>query len=230
MSTDDTSSGLAIRSFVRRAGRLTDAQANAVTQHWRTFGLSPDGLLDFDAVFGRRAPRFLEIGFGMGDALLELAAANPGHDYVGVEVHEPGIGRLLRGLSDQQLNNVRVIRGDAADIVRKHIADASLAGVLVFFPDPWPKKRHHKRRLIQSGFTQLLADKLECGGQLHLATDWDDYACQMLSVLGAQPQLCNLAGNGCFARRPDSRPMTKFEIRGVRLGHGIWDLLFERAD
>ena len=236
MAADDSASasasaasGRAIRSYVRRAGRLTNAQRSAVEQHWPAFGLVPQGSLDLDAVFGRAAARYLEIGFGMGDALLEMAACNPEFDYLGVDVHEPGIGRVLRGLSEQALGNVKVIRGDAVQVLREHVPDASLTGVLVYFPDPWPKKRHHKRRLIQQTFVQLLSAKLACGGQLHLATDWEDYASHMLQVVDAEPLLHNLAGDGHYSRRPDARPMTKFEARGTRLGHGVWDLMFERT-
>ena len=220
----------AVRSFVRRAGRLTGAQRQAVERHWPAFGLEPSGVLDFSAVFGRSAKCSMEIGFGMGDALVELAAATPERDFLGVEVHEPGIGRVLRGISESSLANVRIVRGDAVDLLRHHIADHSLDTVLVFFPDPWPKKRHHKRRLIQPAFVALLAGKLSAGGRLHLATDWQDYALHIRDVVNADQRFRNLAADGGFSPRPATRPVTKFEARGTRLGHGVWDLVYERVE
>ena len=187
-----------------------------------------DRPLDSGAVFGRQAPLLLEIGFGMGDATAQVAAAAPDHDFIGVEVHEAGIGALLKRIGDGGLHNLRIVRHDAVDVLRQMIAAASLAGVHIWFPDPWHKKRHHKRRLIQPDFVALLQSRLQPGGYLHCATDWQDYAEQMLQVLSAEPGLVNEAGSGAFAVRPAWRPLTKFENRGLQLGHGVWDLLFRR--
>lgn len=183
-------------------------------------------LLDLDTVFDRQAPRVLEIGFGMGAATAAIARAHPDIDYLGVEVHTPGVGALLKQIGELRLNNVRIIQHDVVEVLEHMLADASLDGVHIFFPDPWPKKRHHKRRLIQAAFVATLVQKLKPGGYLHLATDWADYAQQMLEVLDAHPQLLNTCAG--FAPRPDYRPLTKFEQRGVRLGHGVWDLVFKR--
>ena len=185
-------------------------------------------MLNLDVTFGRRAPRFLEIGFGMGDALFAMACVNPGHDYLGVEVYEPGIGSLLRRLAAAGVANVRIIRGDASALLRQSIPDRSLAGAYLFFPDPWPKKRHHKRRIVQPSFVNLVASKLCPGGRFHLATDWEEYAQQMLAVLETEPALVNTAGAGRFHPRPSERPQTKFECRGTKLGHLVRDLVFAR--
>jgi tRNA (guanine-N7-)-methyltransferase len=186
-----------------------------------------DHVLDLDDVFGRIAPRILEIGFGMGGATAAIALANPETDYLGVEVHTPGVGALLKQIGELGLENLRIIQHDAVEVLQHMIPDASLDGVHIFFPDPWHKKRHHKRRLVQPDFVALLVRKLRHGGYLHLATDWADYAQQMQSVLAANPDLVNTAAG--FAPRPEYRPLTKFEQRGVRLGHGVWDLIFRRA-
>lgn len=216
-----------IRSFVRREGRMTDAQRRALETLWPKYGLEPgESPLDLDALFGRRAPRLLEIGFGMGDALLEMAERHPENDYLGIEVHRPGVGRLLARLEEKGLRNVRVICADAVEVLRKAIPDASLDAVYLFFPDPWPKKRHHKRRIVQPPFVALLGQKLTHGGILHMATDWEDYAQYMLAVLSAAPGFANTAGPGAFTPRQEERPMTKFERRGERLGHPVWDLVF----
>ncbi|HEY9240181.1 MAG TPA: tRNA (guanosine(46)-N7)-methyltransferase TrmB, partial [Burkholderiaceae bacterium] len=175
---------------------------------------------------GREAPRMLEIGFGMGDATAAIAAALPGTDFIGVEVHTPGVGALLKQIGERGLGNLRVIQHDAVDVLQQMVAPASLAGVHVFFPDPWHKKKHNKRRLIQPEFVALLASRLAAGGYLHCATDWQPYAEQMLAVLGAEPGLRNTAAG--YAPRPAYRPLTKFENRGLKLGHGVWDLVFER--
>lgn len=222
-----------IRSFVRREGRMTDAQHRALETLWPKYGLDPGaGPLDLDASFGRRAPRLLEIGFGMGDALLEMAERHPENDYLGIEVHRPGVGRLFARLEEKGLRNVRVICADAVEVLRKAIPDASLDVVYLFFPDPWPKKRHHKRRIVQPPFVALLGQKLIHGGVLHMATDWEGYAQHMLAVLSAAPGFVNTAGPGAFTLRPGERPMTKFERRGERLGHPVRDLVFryERQD
>jgi len=216
-----------VRSFVLRAGRLGTGQARALTE------LGPRFLLpfetaptDWDAAFGRQAPRVLEIGFGMGQATAAIAAARPDLDFIGVEVHQPGVGALLREIGTSGLDNIRIVQHDAVEVLRQMVPPAALAGLHVFFPDPWHKKRHHKRRLIQPALVDLLASRLAPGGWLHCATDWDDYARQMLQVLGACTGLANSADG--FATRPAMRPMTKFESRGLKLGHGVWDLFFTR--
>ncbi len=216
-----------VRSYVRREGRLTRGQQRAIETLWPRFGvefsLEP---LDPDALFGRRAPRVLEIGFGDGEALIAMAQTHPEMDFLGVEVHRPGVGSLLRQAQAQALNNTRVICADAVEVLTHQLPDACLDRIQIFFPDPWPKKRHHKRRLIQPAFVALLARKLKPRGYLHLATDWEDYAQHMLAVLGASPEFMNTEKG--FAPRPDYRTLTKFERRGQRLGHGTWDLIFQR--
>jgi tRNA (guanine-N7-)-methyltransferase len=186
-----------------------------------------DAPLDFAVVFGRAAPVVVEIGFGMGAATAAIAATTPAVDYLGIEVHPPGVGALLQRIDEAQLANVRIVQEDAVEVLRRMIAPRSLAGIHVFFPDPWPKKRHHKRRLIQPEFVGLLASRLANGATLHCATDWEPYAEQMLAVLSAEPSLVNAAGAG-FAARPLARPLTKFEQRGLALGHGVRDLVFTR--
>ncbi len=214
-----------------RAGRMTDGQQRGLDQGLPRFGLSVEaGAPDFDALFGRAAPRTLEIGFGMGQSLLEMAAAAPEQDFIGVEVHRPGVGALLNGLLTQQLTNVRVYPCDAMEVLRTCVADASLDRLLLFFPDPWHKARHHKRRIVQPAFVQLVRQKLKVGGVLHMATDWAAYAEQMLEVLSAAPGYHNQASDGGYVPRPEERPVTKFERRGERLGHGVWDLKFQRID
>ena len=219
-----------IRSFVTRAGRLSPAQSRALEELGPRFCIPyARGILDFDQAFGRRAPTILEIGFGMGETTAAIAAAMPQSNFIGVEVHTPGVGSLLKQIGEQGLQNLRLIQHDAFEVVSHMIAPASLTGVHVFFPDPWHKVRHNKRRLIQAPFAELLASRLAPGGYLHCATDWQDYAEQMLAVLTAEPSLQNKAA--AYAPRPEYRPMTKFERRGLRLGHGVWDVVFEkRAD
>jgi tRNA (guanine-N7-)-methyltransferase len=216
-----------IRSFVVRAGRMGPGQARALSELGPRFLLPFSAEpLDFDATFGRAAPRILEIGFGMGDATAAIAAALPATDFIGVEVHTPGVGALLKQIGERGLGNLRLVQHDAVDVLQEMIAPGSLAGVHVFFPDPWHKKKHNKRRLIQPGFVALLASRLAPGGTLHCATDWQPYAEQMREVLSAEPLLDNTAAG--FAPRPDYRPLTKFENRGLKLGHGVWDLVFKR--
>jgi len=217
-----------IRSFVIRGGRLTSAQRRALDSLWSRYGLEPALALDWDQVFGRSAPRFVEVGFGNGDALLDLAERHPERDYLGIDVHPPGVGRLLAGLEARGLRNVRVMRQDALEVFERWISDASLDGVYVWFPDPWPKKRHHKRRLVQRPFAGLVTCKLKAGGLFHLATDWEHYARQMLDVTMDLEGLFNLAGEGRFAAGQGERPATRFQRRGERLGHGVWDLMLER--
>ena len=219
-----------IRSFVIRSGRITEAQQRALAQLWPKYGIefSP-ALLDASALYGRDAPRTLEIGFGNGENLAALARAHPERDYLGVEVHRPGVGRLLLALEQHQLTNVRVICHDAVEVLERQIAPGSLAEILVLFPDPWPKKRHHKRRLIQAPFVTLLERVLAPAGVLRLATDWQPYALEMLAVLAAAPGLRNLDPGGGFVPRPAERIPTRFEQRGTRLGHEVWDLAFSRT-
>lgn len=219
-----------IRSFVLRHGRMTTAQRRAWEAGWEHFGVAFTGRpLDLDALFGRPAPRVLEIGFGMGHSLAEMAAAAPERDFLGIEVHRPGVGKLLHLVQQQGLTNVRVMCHDAVEVLSDGIAADSLDTLQIFFPDPWHKKRHHKRRLIQPAFVALAASRLRPGGRLHLATDWEHYAEQMLAVLSACPALENTAPGSGYAPRPASRPLTSFEQRGERLGHGVRDLLFRRV-
>jgi tRNA (guanine-N7-)-methyltransferase len=220
-----------IRSFVLRAGRITVAQQRALEHLWPEYGLAiGDAAFDWDAVFGRSAPRCLEIGFGTGELLASLAAANPGVDYVGIEVHRSGVGRLLLEAERLALRNLRLVCHDAVEVLAVGVRDASLAEVLIFFPDPWHKKRHHKRRLVDPAFIALVARKLAAGGVLRLATDWQPYAERMLEVCNAEPALVSLSPDGRFVARPDFRPPTRFERRGARLGHGVWDLAYAKRD
>lgn len=218
-----------IRSFVRRQGRLTAAQERALHTLWHRFGVdSTADLLDLDVLFGRRAFRVLEIGFGNGDSLAAMAKAHPEADFLGIEVHRPGVGHLLLVAESLDLHNLRILCADAVEILDRPFPDACLNRIQIFFPDPWPKQRHHKRRLIQPAFARLLATKLKPGGHLHLATDCNDYAVHIMDVLESEEQLVNVAGRGQFASRPDYRPSTKFEERGLRLGHQVQDLVFQR--
>lgn len=220
-----------IKSFVMRAGRMTEGQQRGLDNGWPRFGLTLEaGPQDLDGLFGRSAPRTLEIGFGMGQSLLEMAAAAPQEDFIGIEVHRPGVGALLSGLLAQDLSNVRVYACDALEVLRQCVADASLDRVLLFFPDPWHKARHNKRRIVQPAFAELVRSKLKPGGVLHMATDWQPYAEHMLEVMDVAPGYLNLAGDERFVARPPERPITKFERRGERLGHGVWDLKFQRVD
>jgi tRNA (guanine-N7-)-methyltransferase len=217
-----------IRSFVLRTGRTTVGQAKALETLGPRF-LVPYAAkpLNFTALFGREAPRVLEIGFGMGEATAHIAALMPEHDFLCCEVHSPGVGALLRRIGVQGLGNIRIVQHDAVEVLQHMVPPASLAGVHIFFPDPWHKLRHHKRRLVQPPFVALLASRLAPGGYVHCATDWENYAQQMLEVLGAEPQLVNTARE--YAPKPHYRPLTKFENRGLRLGHGVWDLVFRKA-
>jgi tRNA (guanine-N7-)-methyltransferase len=216
-----------IRSFVLRQSRTSEAQRRAVDTLLPRYGIgyAPQPL-DFTAAFGRRAPVVLEIGFGMGETTAEIAAAHPEQDYLAIEVHTPGVGNLLKLVDARGLANIRVIQHDAVEVLRHMVPPESLEGAHVFFPDPWPKKRHHKRRLIQPPLVALLASRIRPGGYVHLATDWQEYGEQMLAVLTGEPLLENTAAG--FAVRPETRPQTKFETRGLRLGHGVWDLVFRR--
>jgi tRNA (guanine-N7-)-methyltransferase len=216
-----------MRSFVLRAGRMGTGQLRALETLGPRFLLPYRAeMLDLDATFGRSAPRVLEIGFGMGDATAQVAAALPGTDFIGVEVHAPGVGALLKHIGERELQNLRLLQHDAVEVMTHMLPPASLAGVHIWFPDPWHKKRHNKRRLIQPAFIAQLVTRIAPGGYLHCATDWQDYAEQMLAVLSAEPALQNTAG--AYAPRPDWRPLTKFENRGLKLGHGVWDLVLTR--
>lgn len=218
-----------MRSFVRREGRMTPAQSDALATLWPRYGLDYSAApLDLDALFGRRAPRTVEVGFGNGDALLALAAERPDEDFIGIEVHRPGAGSLLRRAAAAGLTNLRVSSHDAVEVLRDQLPPASLDAVHLFFPDPWPKKRHHKRRIVQPEFVALVADRLRDGGRFHLATDWEPYAEWMLEVLSGCAAFINMDSDGAYSPRPDTRPVTRFEQRGLRLGHSVRDLIFTR--
>jgi tRNA (guanine-N7-)-methyltransferase len=216
-----------IRSYVLRQGRLSPAQARAIDEGQSLVIPYAASLLDVDGAFGRHAPTIVEIGFGMGHATADIAALRTDENFIGIEVHTPGVGSLLKMLAERSLKNVRVIQHDAVEVMTNMIADASLAGVHVYFPDPWPKKRHHKRRLIQPAFTKLLAQKLQPGGYIHCATDWQAYAEHMLEVLKQESLLVNTVTG--FAPRPAYRTESNFERRGLKLGHGVWDVVFRKA-
>ena len=217
----------AIRSFVRRTGRTTTGQAKALSELGPQFLLPyRAGPLDFEAAFGRRAPTILEIGFGMGEATAHIAALMPELNFLCCEVHDPGVGALLKRIGEQGLANVRIVTHDAVEVIDHMLPERSLAGVHIFFPDPWHKARHNKRRLVQAPLVARLASRLQPGGYIHCATDWEPYAQQMLEVLQAEPLLANTADG--YAPRPHYRPLTKFETRGIKLGHGVWDLVFRR--
>ncbi|MCB1676835.1 MAG: tRNA (guanosine(46)-N7)-methyltransferase TrmB [Halioglobus sp.] len=226
---NDTDPRRPLRSFVLRQGRMTVGQQRAYDANWQRWGLEYGvGPLDYEAAFGRGGPRVLEIGFGMGQSLVAMAQAAPASNFVGIEVHRPGVGRLLHSMARYGVDNIRVYCHDAVEVLRDCIPAGSLDTVQIFFPDPWHKKRHHKRRLIQPAFARQLTDRLRPGGHLHLATDWEDYAAQMMAVLGAVDGLVNVAGAGQFSPRPAHRPLTRFELRGQRLGHGVRELVFIR--
>jgi tRNA (guanine-N7-)-methyltransferase len=217
-----------IRSFVIRAGRITDAQQRALEEQWPKYGVEFDAQpLDLDALFGRHAPRVVEIGFGNGENLAALATAHPDRDYLGIEVHRAGVGRLMLAAETGQLTNVRISSHDAVEVLEHQLAAHSLDEMLILFPDPWHKKRHHKRRLVQPPFISLAASRLKSGGMLRLATDWEPYAIQMLEVLNASDVLVNESEDGGYVE-PAERITTRFEKRGQRLGHGVWDLAFRR--
>ena len=219
-----------VRSFVLRGGRVTDGQRRALEELWPRYGI-PDGEapLDFEATFGNGHPVIVEIGFGNGEATWRMAQSRPDENFLGIEVHRAGVGRLLLALEQRNIGNVRVACADAVDFLRERVAPHSLAGVRIYFPDPWPKKRHHKRRLIQPAFVALLASRMQEGAILHLATDWAPYAEHMLEVLNATDAFRNLAASGRESRRPEWRPRTKYERRGERLGHRVFDLVFRRG-
>jgi tRNA (guanine-N7-)-methyltransferase len=218
-----------IRSFVLRQGRVTKGQANALETQWPKYGVEY-GLqsIDLNALFERvESKKILEIGFGMGETTAKIAQTLPDCDFLAAEVHTPGVGALLKLIEEQALTNIRIVQHDVVEVLQNMIADASLDGVHIFFPDPWHKKRHHKRRLIQAEFVKLLCTKLKAGGYLHVATDWQEYAEWVLEVLNTEPQLQNTASE--YAEKPSYRPLTKFENRGIKLGHGVWDMVFIRT-
>ncbi|MCL1051979.1 tRNA (guanosine(46)-N7)-methyltransferase TrmB [Shewanella abyssi] len=219
-----------VRSFVLREGRLTKGQAQAMEQHWPAMGLdyTPEAI-DLVEIFGREADTVLEIGFGMGASLVEMAKAAPELNFIGIEVHKPGVGSCLSVAAEAGVTNLRVYHHDALEVLENSIAEASLARVQLFFPDPWHKKRHHKRRIVQAPFAELIRSKLKVGGVFHLATDWENYSEHMLEVLQSAPGYKNQSATGDVVERPEHRPLTKFEARGHRLGHGVWDLMFERV-
>lgn len=230
MPPSDTETPHRIRSFIRRQGRMTPAQQNALNTFWETYCLDPDVEHDYNRVFGRVAPLVVEIGFGNGAALAEMAEANPERDFIGIEVHKPGVGHLMLLAQQKKLTNLRIFCHDAIEILEKNIPDNRLAAVHLFFPDPWPKKRHHKRRIVRDDFVEIISRKLKPGGYFHAATDWENYAEHMLAVLNRSKTLINSSPASGFCERPDYRPLTKFEKRGIRLGHNVWDLVFKKQD
>lgn len=220
-----------VRSFVVRGGRMTEGQRRAFDTAWPRYGLSlDDGMANFPQLFGRPAPLIVEVGFGMGDSLLQMASVDPLSDFVGIEVHPPGVGRLINNALEQKVDNLRVYMADANDVLEECFADNSISRLQLYFPDPWHKKKHNKRRIVQQKFIHLISRKLCPGGLLHMATDWQPYAEQMLQELTAAEGFGNRAADGGYVPRPAYRPETKFERRGTRLGHGVWDLLFEKLD
>lgn len=220
-----------VKSFVLRAGRMTEGQQKAMEAVWPHMGLElQQGMLDLEEVFGREAPVVLEIGFGMGDSLVEMAKDQPEKNYIGIEVHRPGVGRLLSNAEREELSNIRVFCDDAIEVLAQCIPDGSLSCIQLFFPDPWHKKRHHKRRIVQPEFAQTLRKKLKTGGVFHMATDWENYAEHMMEVMSVAEGYNNVAGEGQYSPQPEWRPVTKFQKRGERLGHGVWDLMFEKTE
>ncbi|WP_198244248.1 tRNA (guanosine(46)-N7)-methyltransferase TrmB [methane-oxidizing endosymbiont of Gigantopelta aegis] len=217
-----------IRSFIRRQGRVTAGQKMALEYYWDDYCLDPQQPLNLETAFANTAPIIVEIGFGNGESLAQMAENNPQNNYLGIEVHRPGVGHLLRLLAERNIDNVRVFHHDAIDILQQKIPDNTLAGIHLFFPDPWHKRRHHKRRIVRPSFVELLEKKLQSGGYFHAATDWEHYAKEMLKTLSASTRLKNMAEDNRFCPRPDYRLLTKFEKRGLRLGHGVWDLIFTR--
>ena len=220
-----------VKSFVRRQRRLTARQENALATMWPHYGVTiADEKLNCDQIFNRHAETILEIGFGLGDTILSMAKKNPDKDYMGIEVHEPGIAAVMQGIIENQLTNIRVIQNDAVKIIREFIPDHSFSRIHLYFPDPWPKKKHHKRRIVQPDFVNILCDKLISGGVLHFATDWENYAHHMMHVLSDNKRLKNSVGENQFADNAllQLRNNTKFEKRGVKLGHGVWDLVFQK--
>lgn len=219
-----------VRSFVKREGRLTKGQERALSEHWETMGLNhSDGLIDLGTVFGNDNPTVLEIGFGMGKSLVEMAKAAPELNFIGIEVHKPGVGACIALAAEQGVKNLKVFEHDAIEILADCLSDNSLTTVQLFFPDPWHKKKHHKRRIVQASFVEAIRSKLKVGGVFHMATDWENYAECMLEDMQSAQGYKNLSENNDYVPRPKSRPLTKFESRGHRLGHGVWDLQFSKT-
>lgn len=209
---------------------MTTAQQRAFDDHWHRYGIeSGESVLDYDSLFERPADTYLEIGFGMGHSLVEMARTRDQDNFIGADVCQPGIGAVIGGAERAGVNNLRVFEGDAVELMRRRIAPESLSGVYVFFPDPWPKRKHHKRRLIQPEFVEVISSRLKTGGHLHIATDWQDYAGHISKTLRASPTLINCAADGDYSPRPDYRSLTKYEARGQRLGHGVWDIIYQRG-
>ena len=218
-----------IRSFVKREGRMTNAQTRALEELMPRYGITElDSQINLDELFQRQAPRFIEIGFGMGRSLLQIAAANPDNDYLGIEVHRPGVGSTLLKIDELGLNNLKVINHDAVEVLKAMIPDNSLDGAYLFFPDPWHKKKHHKRRIVKPEFVQQIHAALKPEGIFHIATDWEDYALHIMELMSSVDNFENVAGTGNYSDRGD-RPLTKYEQRGQRLGHGVWDMVFKRG-
>jgi tRNA (guanine-N7-)-methyltransferase len=219
-----------IKSFVRRKGRVTPGQNFALENHWARYCIDPQINVNFSEIFGNDAPLIVEIGFGNGESLAKMAQANPDTNYLGIEVHRPGVGHLLMLIEQMQLSNVRIYCHDAIEVLEQRVPDESLAGLHLFFPDPWHKKKHHKRRIVRDNFVELIARKLTPNGYLHAATDWENYAEWILEILNRAPQFENLSPTQTVCERPDYRPLTKFEQRGIRLGHGVWDVMFKKRE
>jgi tRNA (guanine-N7-)-methyltransferase len=219
-----------IKSFVRRKGRVTPGQNFALENHWARYCIDPQTEVNFADIFVNNAPLIVEIGFGNGESLAKMAQANPDKNYLGIEVHRPGVGHLLMLIEQMQLSNVRIYCHDAIEVLEQRVPDESLAGLHLFFPDPWHKKKHHKRRIVRDSFVELIARKLTPNGYLHAATDWENYAEWILEILNRAPQFENLSPTQTVCERPDYRPLTKFEQRGIRLGHGVWDVMFKKRE
>lgn len=218
-----------LKSFVLRQGKITIGQSRAIEELLPQYGIKYSSeLTDLNSHFGRDNPKIIEIGFGMGMATWQIAQNNPSNDYLGIEVHSPGVGSVLMQMKQNDIQNLRIIQHDAVEVLQNMINDNSISGFHIYFPDPWPKKRHHKRRIIQHEFVELLIKKLTPGGYLHLATDWQDYAIWMLDILSANKNITNCSANNTYIERPNFRPLTKFEQRGINLGHQVWDLMFKK--
>ncbi len=220
-----------VKSYVKREGRLTKGQAKSLETYWPSMGIEyQDTTIDLKDVYGRDANTVVEIGFGMGKSLVEMADAAPEVNFLGIEVHRPGVGSCIGDAGEKQLSNIRLMEYDAVEVLKNMLQDKSLHRVQLYFPDPWHKKRHHKRRIVQPEFVELVRQKLAIGGTFHMATDWEPYAESMLEIMKEAPGFSNTAQDGDFVPRPDYRPITKFETRGQKLGHGVWDLIFERIE
>lgn len=230
MSEEQKFTSRTIRSFVVRSGRTTEGQRKAMEKNWPRFGIEYTGaLIDWESSFSRRAPLWIEIGYGNGAQTAHLAKIHPQINFLGIEIHLPGVGHLLKLADDDQLDNLKLIRHDAVEVLSECVEDSSVDQIMLFFPDPWPKKKHHKRRIVQPDFINLVANKLKPAGRFHLATDWEPYAEWMLESISMHPQLRNTSTSGHFIVPPDYRLLTKFENRGIKKGHGVWDLMFEKT-